>query len=531
MYLHTALQSTANRSPAAEALVLTDGTSVSYQELQSLVCKCADQLRRLGTESDSRVGVYLPKHMLSAVAPFAISALGGVYVPINPLLSAAQVKHIATDCQLSALITSVDRAKRLEGELGNLRTVYLLSEPVEDMDILEASYDVWNTEAQKKDDLELTGEPKIAANEKLAALLYTSGSTGLPKGVMLSHQNLILGAQSVNEYLRIDDRDRILALLPFSFDYGLNQLVSAVVAGATCVLFDYLFPKDVLEAVVTHNVTGIAGVPALWAQLVNADSSKVICGKVRYVTNSGGHLPEAILKKLTVIFPSAKPFLMYGLTEAFRSTYLPPSEVSTRPESIGIPIPNASLFVVKDDGSMAEPGEHGQLVHVGPLVAMGYWNRPAETAKVFRAMPEALKKSQVGEKSPAVWSGDTVKKDEDGFLYFVGRRDAMIKTSGYRVSPEEIEEVFYQVEQVQSAAAIGIPDDVIGQAILVCIELKTCAKNNDPDLIKSELKKHCRRTLPSYLVPKEFVICDVLPKNANGKIDRGELFRLHQRTA
>ena len=216
---------------------------------------------------------------------------------------------------------------------------------------------------------------------------------------------------------------------------------------------------------------------------------------------------------------------MYGLTEAFRSTYLPPSETSTRPESIGIPIPNTTLFVVKDDGSIAEPGEQGELVHAGPLVTLGYWNRPSETAKIYREMPGGAKPAKHHPKSKAVWSGDTVRIDEDGFYYFVGRRDAMIKTSGYRVSPEEIEEAFYHVDEVQSAAAIGIPDDSLGQAIVVYVELKHCAKKAGHELVQHELKKHCRESLPSYLMPQKFVFCDALPKNPNGKIDRGELSR------
>lgn len=528
MFLHTLLQDTAYRSASAEALVLTDGTSLTYIELLSLVNKFADQMKKLGITSESRVGVYLPKHLLSAVAPFAISTLGAVFVPINPLLTATQVRHIATDCDLSLLITTADRVRRLDGELEKLDLIYLLAEPSEAVGTLRLAGEVWNPSGYSENISQNLDEASLASDGKLAALLYTSGSTGLPKGVMVSHKNLTLGAQSVNDYLGIDASDRILALLPLSFDYGLNQLVSSIAAGATCVLFDYLFPKDVLKAVSDYDITGIAGVPALWAQLASMETSKVLCDKVRYITNSGGHLPQAVLKKLRLMFPTAKPFLMYGLTEAFRSTYLPPSEIATRPESIGIPIPNATIFVIKEDGTIAEPGEHGELVHVGPLVTMGYWNREIDTAKIYRPLPERLNDSKKFRNSLAVWSGDTVSRDEDGFLYFIGRRDAMIKTSGYRVSPEEIEDVFYHIGQVQSAAAIGVLDEALGQAILVCIELKACAKYVDRDLIRRELKKYCRENLPSYLMPQKFVFCDTIPKNPNGKIDRGELSRIYK---
>lgn len=510
--------------------MLKDNSSLNYAQLQHMVSNCAQQLRTLGVEPGSRVGIYLPKHILSAVAPFAISTLGAVFVPINPLLTDSQVKHIASDCDISLMITSYDRAKRLHKELQNLGMTYLFSETSNENEHAEIAGEVWSSDKQSAGGSSAAQVVKSAPNETLAALLYTSGSTGLPKGVMVSHQNLTLGAKSVNEYLGLTESDRLLALLPFSFDYGLNQLISSVLAGATCVLFDYLFPKDVMKAVSTRNITGIAGVPALWAQLVNGESANTICDQVRYFTNSGGHLPEAILKKLRTQFPSAKPFLMYGLTEAFRSTYLPPSEITTRPESIGIPIPNATLFVVKENGSIAEPGEQGELVHAGPLVTMGYWNRPNETAKIFRPEPNVPTKQKEQSISLAVWSGDTVRIDEGGFLYFVGRRDAMIKTSGYRVSPEEIEEVLYELEQVNSAAAVGIPDDALGEAIMICVELKACAKHQDIEQIQREVKRHCRENLPSYLVPQKILICDALPKNPNGKIDRGMLSRTHRVT-
>ena len=424
MLLHVALQHTASATPENLALISTDGRQFNYAQLLGSVEDCAAALNAFNPPSGSRIGIYLPKHLLSAVAPFAISALGCVFVPINPLLTDEQVAHIVHDCDVQILITSPDRALRLQSTIDETRLCVLLTEDHEFSGINSDRVAVWQP-------MDTSGERQAPAfalphdstggspARTLAALLYTSGSTGKPKGVMVSHENLLLGAHSVNEYLAITAQDRILAVLPFSFDYGLNQLISAVVAGACCVLFDYLFPQDVIHAIEEHRITGLAGVPTLWTQLAHADWPPQASNSVRYMTNSGGHLPHAVLVKLREIFPQASPVLMYGLTEAFRSTYLPPEQIAGRPDSIGIAIPNSTILVVNDQQQLAAADEEGELVHCGPLVTMGYWQRPAETAKVFRPLPSSLA-AQLGmaEDELVVWSGDRVRRDADGFLYF-----------------------------------------------------------------------------------------------------------------
>src|SRR5690606_5205456 len=301
----------------------------------------------------------------------------------------------------------------------------------------------------------------------MAAILYTSGSTGAPKGVVLSHRNLVAGAESVAHYLDNRPDDVLLAALPLSFDAGLSQLTTGFLAGAHVVLLNYLVPGDVVRACAAHGVTGLTGVPPLWIQLAEQRWPVEATRSLRYFANTGGRLPRPVLRRLRSIFPRARPYLMYGLTEAFRSTFLDPSEVDRRPDSIGTAVPNAEILVVRPDGSPCEPGEVGELVHRGALVAMGYWNDPQRTAERFRPVPGRPGGLCVEE--VAVWSGDAVVRDRDGFLYFVGRMDDMIKTSGYRVSPTEIEEAAYESGLVRDAVAVGRPDDRLGEHIVLVV--------------------------------------------------------------
>jgi acyl-CoA ligase (AMP-forming) (exosortase A-associated) len=357
--------------------------------------------------------------------------------------------------------------------------------------------------------------PHRCVDADMAAIMYTSGSTGKPKGVVLSHRNLVAGAHSVAEYLENSPADRILAVLPLSFDYGLSQLTTGFRAGACVVLLNHLLPQDVLRAVRDEAITGLAGVPPLWRQLAGlnwpADCT------LRYLTNSGGAMPRPTLDALRRALPAARPFLMYGLTEAFRSTYLPPEELARRPDSMGRAIPNAEIMVLRPDGSECAADEPGELVHRGALVGMGYWNDPVNTALRYRVLAPRVAGLTLPE--IAVWSGDTVRKDAEGFLYFIGRNDEMIKTSGYRVSPAEIEEVVYARQQVAEAAAFGVPHPALGQAIVVVASVR-----DGVALTPEELLAACRPELPGYMLPAKIVIWpESLPRNPNGKIDRKQL--------
>jgi len=351
--------------------------------------------------------------------------------------------------------------------------------------------------------------PSLAEPGDLAAILYTSGSTGRPKGVMLSHANLWLGAESVATYLKITPADRVLAVLPLSFDYGQSQLLSSWYAGAAVAPLDYLTPRDVVKAVARHEITTLAGVPPLWVQLVEADWPTATAALLRRLTNSGGALTPSLIKAMRANFPEADIYPMYGLTEAFRSTFLEPSLVASHPTSMGRAIPHAEILVCRPDGSITADEEPGELVHCGPLVAQGYWKDAKRTAERFRAAPPS---SIYG--GTAVWSGDTVKRDADGLLTFIGRDDAMIKTAGNRVSPTEVEDAAVSSGLVYEAVAFGIPDARLGAAIILIVRGKEGAED------AGALAAHLRQKLPNFMQPQTIEWREALPRNPNGKLDR-----------
>ncbi|MCA9422925.1 MAG: AMP-binding protein, partial [Nitrospira sp.] len=354
----------------------------------------------------------------------------------------------------------------------------------------------------------------VGTDRDLAAILYTSGSTGKPKGVMLSHANVVAGSSIVSDYLAITKTDRILAVLPFSFDVGLNQLMTAFQQGATLVLMNFVFAKEIVRKLIQEQITGLAGVPTLWNLLTQSNSTlhKQVLPHLRYITNTGGVLPQKVLTILREVLPGTKIFLMYGLTEAFRSTYLPPEDLDIRPTSMGKAIPNTEILVLNEQGMHCQVGEIGELVHRGPTISMGYWGQPDLTAQILR--PNPLLPPELGSHELVCYSGDLVKTDEAGFLYFIGRRDSMIKSSGYRISRTEIEEVLHRTEGVQEAAVIGIPDEFLGQAIKAFVVGKDAGNVNSSDLITV-----CREHLPGYMVPKTIEVVAALPKTPHGKID------------
>ena len=353
-------------------------------------------------------------------------------------------------------------------------------------------------------------------DSQMVAILYTSGSTGKPKGVVLSHRNIVAGAESVAEYLKITEKDKLLAVLPFSFDYGLNQLTASLLKKAQCVLLDYLLPRDITKSLEKYRITGLAAVPPLWAQLVNIAWPESINQHLRYMTNSGGKMPKNVLNAIREKAPDSQFYLMYGLTEAFRSTYLPPEQLDQRPDSMGKAIPNAEVLVVREDGSLCAPHEPGELVHQGSLVAMGYWNDPEKTDERFRPSPTQQQELPLTE--ICVWSGDQVSMDEDGYLYFIGRKDDMLKTSGYRVSPTEIEEVIYSSGLVKEASAIGIPHETLGQVIIVVVAVDHFERFDE-----TKLMQQCKSQLANFMVPARIIALAELPKSPNGKIDRNSL--------
>ncbi|NHZ97214.1 acyl-CoA ligase (AMP-forming), exosortase A system-associated [Massilia sp. CCM 8734] len=509
--IHDFIFRSAGRSPQAEALVY-GSRRLDYATLADSVRQVSTSVLGLGLGRGERLAVYLEKNIENVAAMFGAAAAGGVFVPVNPLLKPEQVAYILADCNVRILVTSADRLKLLAGALDacpDLHTVIVTGNIDNAPALTRIKVLAWDAA------LEGAAEPATPARNidtDMAAILYTSGSTGKPKGVVLSHRNMVAGANSVAGYLDNTPADRILAVLPLSFDYGLSQLTTAFSVGATAVLINHLLARDILKAVQAERITGLAAVPPLWIQIAPlpwpADCT------LRYLTNSGGAMQRPTLDALRRALPNAQPFLMYGLTEAFRSTYLPPAELDRRPDSMGKAIPNAEVMVLRPDGTECDPGEAGELVHRGALVSLGYWNDRAKTAERFKPVVSVHHGLTLTEM--AVWSGDTVRKDEDGFLYFISRNDEMIKTSGYRVSPSEVEEVVYAREGVAEAAAIGLAHPTLGQAIVVIAHPK-----EGSGLTAESLLAACKPHLPAYMLPARVIIApESLPRNPNGKIDR-----------
>ncbi len=497
----------------APALTMRDVT-LTYAELAGELDRFASGIRGQGLARGDRVAIYLEKRLENVVAMFGTAAAAGAFVPINPLLRPAQVGHILADCGVRFLVTTAERLALLRDELDQLGGI-------ERVIVVGAEGDLAGGVPDDVIDWEAITAPESAPAQlpttidiDMTAIFYTSGSTGLPKGVVLSHRNLVAGAHSVAEYLGNGPEDRILSVLPLSFDAGFSQLSTGFAAGAEVVMTEYLLPRDVVRLCAKHQVTGLTGVPPLWIQLVEQEWSPGATEHLRYFANTGGRMPRATLDKLRAIFPDAAPYLMYGLTEAFRSTFLDPAEVDQRPDSIGKAIPNAEVLVVREDGTLCEPGEHGELVHRGALVSMGYWNDPDATARRFKPAPRI--DHGIPTQELAVWSGDLVVADEEGFLFFVGRDDEMIKTSGYRVSPTELEEAVYETGMARDVVALGIEDSRLGQAIALAV-----APTGDVDAFESDaLLAELRGSLPGYMVPRRVEVMADLPRSPNGKFDR-----------
>ena len=480
----------------AAALVLRDRT-LTYKALRLRIAQLASWLAQRVPERGARVASWAGKGEPTCLLPLAAARAGLVHVPINPLLKRAQVAHILADSGARVIIANAARLASLE--MGDVPET---CSAIEDNELLEGL------------DEQGHGLPPSSVDpDDLAAILYTSGSTGRPKGVMLSHANLWLGAVSVANYLGLEADDIVLGVLPLSFDYGQNQLLSAWRTGACLVPLDYLTAKDVTKACARHGVTTLAAVPPLWVQLVEHEWPPEALATMRRLTNSGGALTADLVARLRRLFPKARLFPMYGLTEAFRSTYLDPELVDSHPTSMGKAIPFAEIMVIGPDGRESAPGEEGELVHCGPLVAQGYWRDAQRTAERFKPAPA---QSRYG--GTAVWSGDWVTRDGEGLLYFVGRHDAMIKSGGNRISPQEIEDAARATGLVAEAVALGVPDERLGQAVHLVVRAAPGVEDAE-----AELPRVLTRELPNFMKPQVIHWREAMPLNPNGKIDRARL--------
>jgi len=498
------LQKSASLFPEKPA-VIEGARSISYKDLEARSNSLAHYLIEKGIKKGDRVGIFLDKSIESVLSIWGILKAGGIFVYINPHLTTEQVRYHIENCSMKCVISS-DKKKIA---LGTLECCVIINcKDFESIFINYASGAVHTVDLIETD---------------LAAILYTSGSTGFPKGAVFNHKNLILGTQIVASYLENTEEDVIISVLPFNFDYGLNQLFTALLVGGQLVLQKAMFSNEICRTLIDKQITGFAGVPTIWIQLLQED----ICSfkylefpKLRYITNSGGGLPVPCLTELRKVLKSTKIYLMYGLTEAFRSTYLPPKELDRRPTSIGKAIPNVQISVINKEGKECAPGEEGELVHRGGVIFQGYWDNPEATEKVLKPFPFAPK--ELCAREMAVWSGDTVKRDKDGFLYFIGRNDEMIKSAGNRISPQEIETVLYRMEEIKEVVVFGIKDDMLGNKIKAVVSLKT-----DKRAPPQDIKEYCKKALPYYMVPQDIVIMDELPKTVTGKLDRVRVKQLH----
>ncbi len=479
-------------------IAVVDGERrLTYAELIHRTEQFAALLQVRGVQRGNHVAIYLQRSVESVVALFAVWSLGAVVVIINDVLKNRQVNYILAHSEASFLITN-----------NRLRTS--LTECPLNADRVLA------VDTEKPADGQRS--PARVIGTDLALIIYTSGSTGMPKGIMLSHDNLISGARIVTDYLHLTPDEIIISLLPFSFDYGLNQLLTALLIGGTLVIQRSVLPADICNTLDRERVTGMGAVPMVWQQLAGDRSPfiKTVFPHLRYITNTGGRMPESITKLFRQVHQHVRIYLMFGLTEAFRSTYLPPDQVDVRPGSIGKAIPNVELLVLNERDELCKPGEEGELVHRGANIAIGYWKDPENTAKRFRPAP--FQQGKGGQAEIAVYSGDYVKTDEEGYLYFIGRKDQLIKSHGMRVSPEEIEECIFASRMVQHAVAFAVPFDEVKSTIVIAL-----VPSDPKTFSQKELSLYSKTQMPEYLRPDVIWQLESFPQTSSGKPDRVRL--------
>ena len=461
----------------------------TYAELCARAGGLAQVLTGLGIGRNARVAILLDRGADAAAAFFAVTALGAIAINVNETLKARQIEYILEHASASALLTTSAMLQRAGRALDS---------PAKIVDVSVA-----------RDFAEL--QPVARVGNDVAKIIYTSGSTGLPKGVTISHANLWAGMRSVTSYVQVTAQDRIASLLPFSFDYGFNQLLCCVGTGATLVVERSPLPQQIVTTLRETGVTVLPGLPPLWLQLLRVPefrSSTITT--LRAMTNTGGRIPVEGVRELRAAYPGARLFLMYGLTEAFRATYLSPESVDEHPDSIGRAIPGCEIMVLREDGTACDVGEVGELVQRGATVSLGYWRNPEATERVFR--PNPLRAEGAPDSERVVYSGDLVRYDENGLLYYVGRRDKMIKTLGFRVSPDEVAQALYASGQIREGVVGSEPDEQRGERIIAYVVLA-----QDGSL--EQLRTFSKAELPRYMQPARFEVVDVIPRTSSGKHD------------
>jgi amino acid adenylation domain-containing protein len=485
-----------------KSAVFSGSESLTFRRLQAEAAAAAQALAELGIEPGDRVGICMQKNLDQVIAILAVLWANAIFVPIHPVLHAEQIAHVVDDCDMKLLITDSIRITELrDAAHGRLLVGH---GPAEE-----------ETPSLKERRQKCQSAPVFfrAKPEDTAAIIYSSGSTGRPKGIMISHRNLADGARIVAKYLGTTATDRIAGVLSLNFDHGLNQLWQTLYAGASLYLHDLIFPRDLFRLLAMKRITALPLMPVMITRMFDPQlpgpDADLDFSALRYVSTTGGPVTARMLDQLQRTFPGTDIVLMYGLTEAFRSSWLPPDQLSARPTSIGKAIPEVELYVLDDQGLDCAPGVPGQLVHRGGCIAKGYWNAPEATAERFRQIDRFPGET-------VVFSGDLVRRDEEGYLYFLARMDSMIKTHGFRVSPTEIEEHARRFDGISDAVALGIDNPEIGQDIsLIYTTIDRTPVASDA------LTNHFRIGMPHYMVPRWFIHMEALPATASGgKVDR-----------
>ena len=477
---------------ALHPLVIERTRTATYADVRRRTSALATAIRGAGVGRQQRVAILLERGAEAVAAIFACYAAGAVAVVVNDRLRPRQIEHVLGHSGAQLLLTTRDMIVRQPRPLvTSARVVDLETVPDE---VADGSF-----------------EPEWMSATDFAHIIYTSGSTGLPKGVTFTHGQLRAGVDGVRGYLGIRADDRTASLLAFSAVYGLNQLFCTVATGSTLVVETSPVPSQVVRTLRECGVTVAAAVPPLWLQLLTVPAfAEEPIPSLRLMQNAGGHCPVDAVRRLRAAQPQAQLFLQYGMTEAFRSTFLPPDEVDAHPDSMGRAMPGAEILVLREDDTPCDVGEVGELVFRGPTVAAGYWNDPEGTARTFRPNPLLPAGAPSGER--VIYSGDMVRRDSDGLLYFVSRRDRMIKILGFRVGPDEIADVLYASGQIAEGVVVGEADPQNGQRIVAHVVLKA-------DGSLGALRDYCRVELPRHMQPARFEVRDAIPRMASGKYD------------
>ncbi len=503
------LEQSADRTPSKTALIC-DNRRLTFAEIDAMANRMAGALRDRGVRRGDRVVLFLPNSVELAVGIFATLKANAVFVVVNSSTKPNKLTRLVEKCGASVLVTLALQANVAAGvmsQAASLKFAILTgkkaSEEAQDRPGFE-SFDALQA------DYPASRPKRECIEEDLACIAFTSGSSGQPKGVMTSHRNAVFVSSSVINYLENVPDDVIICALPLSFGYGLYQLLMAFRFGGTLVLErSFAYPAQFLKQMEKEQATGFPGVPTMFSMLLQMDLSKYDFSHLRYLTNAGAAIPPNHIEQLRQRLPQATFYSMYGLTETKRTLYLPPDQLDSRPTSVGVAIPGTEVWLVDEDGRQLGPNEVGELVIRGAHVMRGYWEDPEASAERFRPGPIP------GER--VCYSGDLFRRDEEGYYYFVARKDDIIMSRGEKVAPKEIEDLLYELPGVVEAAVIGTPDELLGEAI------KALIVTENGSLTEKEVLRHCRANLEDFMIPKYVVFCDSLPKTASGKIHKAAI--------